>query len=208
MAHQRTKVRCRPSLFANIKGTLVKKAFLLFFEAKMRKSRFMLRLALLVLLIAATVCVAIAQVRKPSFDRYIAKIERPRAHGVDFRSDAGARAFRTRLSHAFRGGVNFAGHYIVAGWGCGTGCISGAIIDSRTGKVFWPLPLYALAVWYAGDSYIEKPVEFRRNSRLLVIRGSPGVKDGDPEKPNGEYYYEWTGRELRQIGFFPYKSEG
>jgi len=114
---------------------------------------------------------------------------------------------RTRLSEALAGGVNFAGHYIVAGWGCGTGCISGAIIDARTGNVLWPLPLNALGVWYDGQNYADEPVAYRKNSRLLIISGSPGVRDNEKDKPNGKYYYEWNGKDLKLIKFVPFKTQ-
>jgi hypothetical protein len=114
---------------------------------------------------------------------------------------------RTRLSEALAGGVNFAGHYIVASWGCGTGCISGCIIEAKTGKAYWPLALNALGVWYDGENYADEPVEFRKNSRLLIIRGSPGVKDNQPEKPNGEYYYEWKANNLHLVKYIPFRSK-
>jgi hypothetical protein len=142
----------------------------------------------------------------PAFSAYPASVEKARVNSINFKNNPGAKSFKTRLTEAVRGGVNFAGHYVVAGWGCGTGCITGAIIDARTGTVLWPLPLYSLGVWYDGNNYADEPVEYRKNSRLLIIRGSPGVKDNDPEKPNGEYYYEWTGSELKQVKFIPYKT--
>src|ERR1700754_1179935 len=46
-----------------------------------------------------------------------------------------ARLFRTRLRENARNGVNFAGHYVAATWGCGSACWSFAIIDARTGQV-------------------------------------------------------------------------
>lgn len=168
----------------------------------------MRRTLLLVFLIVSLVVTSVAQqTKKPTFSGYPVTVEKARVRSIDFKNEPDARAFKTRLTQAIRGGVNFAGHYVVAGWGCGTGCISGAIIDARNGKVYWPLPLYALGVWYDGASYVEKPVEYRKNSRLLIIRGSPGVKDNDPEKPNGEYHYDWSGNELRLVQFFPYKAE-
>lgn len=145
--------------------------------------------------------------RQPSFNSYRAAVEKARAKSINFTNNAGARTFRTRLSEALGDGVNFAGHYIVAGWGCGTGCISGAIIDARNGNVYWPLPLYALGVWYEGNSYVDKPVDYRKNSRLLIITGSPGVKDNEPDKPNGKYFYEWQGDQLKLIKFIPFKSQ-
>jgi hypothetical protein len=31
------------------------------------------------------------------------------------------------------------------------------------------------------------------------------VKDGDAEKPSGEYYYEWRNNDLSLVKFIPYK---
>lgn len=144
---------------------------------------------------------------EPAFTSYKVPVEKVTAKSINFKNDAGAKTFRTRLSEALKVGVNFAGHYIVAGWGCGTGCVSGAIIDARTGNVIWPIELYSLGVWYEGNSYVGEPVAYRKNSRLLIISGSPGVLDGQKEKPNGKYFYEWRGNALHQIKFIPFKSQ-
>lgn len=190
-----------------MKGTLFTKAFLLFFGVKMRKSRFMRRpLLLIVFILSLLISIAAQPAKRPAFSSFPTTVETAQAKSINFKNDPGARTMRTRLKEALAGGVNFAGHFVVAGWGCGTGCVSGAIIDARDGKVYWPLPLYALGVWYDGNEYVDKPVEYRKNSRLLIIRGSPGVKDNDREKPNGEYYYEWTGKDLKQVKFIPYKT--
>jgi len=141
----------------------------------------------------------------PAFSQYRAKVEKARARGIDFKRNPDARTFRTRLSEALAGGVNFAGHYVVAGWGCGTGCISGAIIDTRNGNVFWPEQFGGIGVWYGNDGYADEPVKYQKNSRLLVILGIPGVKQGQPDKPSGEYYYDWTNNHLRLIKFIPKK---
>lgn len=146
--------------------------------------------------------------REPKFKTYPATVENKRARSINFKGDPAARTMRTRLSEALSDGVNFAGHYIVAGWGCGTGCISGAVIDARNGKVYWPLPLYALASGTNPDgNYVNEPVAYRKNSRLLIITGSPGVKDNEKEKPSGKYFYEWLGNDLKLIKFVPIKSE-
>jgi len=89
-----------------------------------------------------------------------------------------ARMFRTRLKDAARGKPNFAGHFIVTTWGCGTECIGGAIIDAKTGRVFM-LP-FTLCCWAPGTVDENfKPVEFRLNSNLLVLAGTRNEKDGD-----------------------------
>ena len=44
-----------------------------------------------------------------------------------------AREYRTRLIEAASEKANFAGHYILAQWSCGTACVSGAVLDAITG---------------------------------------------------------------------------
>lgn len=47
------------------------------------------------------------------------------------------RTYRTRLREAAAEKPNFAGHYILAAWGCGAECVMGAVIDANTGRVSW-----------------------------------------------------------------------
>jgi hypothetical protein len=142
----------------------------------------------------------------PRFNDYPTRVEVARAKAIDFRRSPEARTFKTRLGQALRHGVNFAGRFIIAGWGCGTCCISGAIIDARTGVVYWPEQLNAMGVWYGDGDYADEPVKYRKNSRLLVITGSPGVRDGEEDKPSGEYYYEWRANRLRLVKFVAKES--
>lgn len=82
--------------------------------------------------------------------------------------DANSRTFRTRLREAGREKPNFADHFVVTTWGCGTGCVMGAIVDAAAGKVQW-FP-GTICCWYEMDEEVE-PVEFRRNSRLIILNG-------------------------------------
>jgi hypothetical protein len=169
----------------------------------MRKFAFMKRIFAILFFVSILAFAANAQ-STPKFSAYAATVEKARAKSIDFKRNPDARTFRTRLSEALHGGVNFAGHYVVAGWGCGTGCISGAIIDARTGNVYWPEQFNAMAAWYGESEYVDKPVNYRKNSRLLIITGVPGQKeDNAPEKPSGIYSYEWKNNRLRQVKFVP-----
>ena len=76
------------------------------------------------------------------------------------------REFRTMLSEASGRRPNFAGHYILTSWGCGSPCIMTVAIDVRTGRTSW-LPV-TLCCWPAG---IDDPRQFRPDSRLLILRG-------------------------------------
>ena len=160
----------------------------------------MLRITILSVFICLGLSAVSAQVA-PSFSRYGVPVERKSARSIDFRRSPGASSFRTRISSAFREPVNFAGHYILTGWGCGTGCIYSAIIDVRDGRVYFPMQLAGLGVAYNDTEYEEDPLVYRKNSRLLILKGSPGVMDNEADKPTGTYYYEWNGNRLRLVRF-------
>jgi hypothetical protein len=90
------------------------------------------------------------------------------------------RAFRTRLREAARQPPDFAGHYVLALWGCGTECIMGAAINLRSGRVAW-LP-GTLCCWYKGgqgETQEIEPVHYRRDSRLIVLNGMRNEREGD-----------------------------
>ena len=145
--------------------------------------------------------------RVPAFAQYPAKVEKARTKAIDFKHSYGADTFRTRLTNGLRGEVNFAGHYIVVGWGCGTGCISGGIIDARNGRVYFPNAFHDIGVWYDDNGYTAEAVKFRKNSRLFVISGISGDQEerSDDNKIWGDYYYEWKGNGLSLIKFVPRK---
>ncbi len=76
-----------------------------------------------------------------------------------------ARMFRSRLREDSRSGPNFAGHYAVVVWGCGTGCAQMGVVDSKTGRVYFP-PLEYMDI---PDVENEATRGFRPDSRLLVL---------------------------------------
>lgn len=87
----------------------------------------------------------------------------------------GQRQFRTRIRERAAQGPNFAGHFTIADWGCGTSCKSGVLVDARTGKVY-DVPFgilgYGQALKYA-DGSETGGLDYRLDSRLLIARGCP-----------------------------------
>ena len=145
----------------------------------------------------------------PAFDDYREPVFRGRAAALKLTTPE-ARGYRTRLREGARRAVNFAGHYKLQTWSCGTGCLQTAFIDAKTGEVSFPAELDGFIVCF----YDPKPVEsleealkFRKGSRLIVMSGYPVSERGKDEPKKGLYYYEWTGRELKLLKFEP-KSEG
>jgi hypothetical protein len=81
------------------------------------------------------------------------------------------RKFRTMLTQGASSKPNFAGDYILVVWGCGSGCADGAVIDPRSGKVFW-LPSLVVGCDSTCVGFVDKEfVEFRPDSKLLVLNG-------------------------------------
>lgn len=109
---------------------------------------------------ALTVCLALLATSAsaqsaalPTFSGYPAgPVYRGRVAPLVESSSPTARTFRTRTREAMAEGVNFAGHYVIATWGCGTGCIGGHIVDARTGRSVADLPFNTPYVTYELDS--------------------------------------------------------
>jgi hypothetical protein len=83
--------------------------------------------------------------------------------------------FASRLREAAKSPPDFAGRYKFAGWGCGSVYAAGAIVDLQTGDVF-PPPLGSpdRSGWerwmFAGGPVQGEYVEYRRDSRLMIVR--------------------------------------
>ena len=78
-------------------------------------------------------------------------------------SDPEASHWRTRILHACATeGVNFAGHYTVAEWGCGAMCQMLAVVDRMNGHVYFSgIPFDTLDGHYG--------VRYARDSRMILI---------------------------------------
>ena len=102
----------------------------------------------------------------PSFDAYHVPYQPIQTRSQVKITDAKSRQFKDELEYYADQPVNFAGHYVLASWGCGASCIIAAAIDARTGDVTW-LP-FTVCCW---ESDVTEPLTFRRESELLLVRG-------------------------------------
>jgi hypothetical protein len=120
------------------------------------------------------------------------------------------RLFRTRIRDGVTKGLgvmregkeqpgpNFAGHYIVIEWGCGSPCGMMAIVDALTGKVYTPpispegfmLPFLPVKVPGDPDAFVSwvAEVEFRLNSCLMIVKANPDPSKG---RSNYTFYFLW-----------------
>ena len=116
-------------------------------------------------------------------------------------SSPNAYNYRTRLREAAAGRVNFAGHYKLTTWGCGTQCETGAMVDALTGQVTF-LPFTICCEDWPIDSGFKR-ILFRKNSRLIVFSGLL-----NEEGTNGVHFYEFRdGRFERVSTRIPPNSE-
>lgn len=98
------------------------------------------------------------------------------------------RRYASQLRQAARRAPDFAGHYVLVTWGCGAGCVRAAAVDIATGQVSM-LP-FTVSNW---PLEVSEPLEYRLDSRLLVVRGSRN------EVGQGAYRYEFDGRRFKLL---------
>lgn len=149
---------------------------------------------------------AAAAQKVPSFKSYAVKVGRKESKQPDLASNKNARMFRTNLRNAAKEGVNFAGHYVFTTWGCGTSCLESAIIDARTGKVFFPSILQGVGAGFCDLPDDTETLVYKSDSRLLILSGFKGGAQNDANEGCGIFYFEWTGANFKQIKFIPKKS--
>ena len=85
------------------------------------------------------------------------------------------RSFRTMIRNGADSDVEFAGHYTIPRWGCGTDCNGFVIVDSISGRVYDGFGVAGLPFkWIEkhGGEEMER-MEFHPNSRLLKVNACP-----------------------------------
>ena len=108
------------------------------------------------------------------------------------------RQFRTRLRAGAQERPDFAGHYRFVGWGCGSLCAAGAIVDLKTGRVYPPPKTVEGSGWdrwiFAGGPVRGPLIDFRVDSRLMIVR----QPSADPLYEEARYY-EWQGTRFKLL---------
>jgi hypothetical protein len=85
------------------------------------------------------------------------------------------RTFRTVIREGAKADVEFAGHYTIPRFGCGTSCNGFYVVDSISGRVYDGFGVAELpGAWLERHSSenVER-MEFHPNSRLMKINGCP-----------------------------------
>ena len=99
---------------------------------------------------------------KHNFSEFPVVVYKSKLVPPDFKTDPKAKLFRTQIREQCKEkGINFAGHYTIAEWGCGSDCQQIAIIDRTNGKIY-----------YSGiqeDTDLSYGIKCRPDSRMLVL---------------------------------------
>jgi hypothetical protein len=135
--------------------------------------------------------------KAPRFEDYPAKVVRIARPAAPQLRTTEARMNRTQLRFGARAGDRFAGHYRLARLGCGAGCTDLAVIDSRTGQVWFDDELRSV-VDHAYNPFDR--VTVRPDSRLMMVSGAPNEDD----RRNGVAFYEWTGARFQLLKRYRY----
>ena len=89
----------------------------------------------------------------------------------DFASTPDAQGLESTILERYTGKPNFAGHYQVVSWGCGTGCQVFAVVDTVTGKITF------------APRSTQQGASFHLDSALFIL-------DPPRETPDHFAYYE------------------
>jgi uncharacterized protein len=133
----------------------------------------------------------------PKFDQFPTPVYFGPIGRLDLSSPE-AFSFRSRLREGSRQAVNFAGHYQLVEWGCGTECGTGATIDVLNGHVAFLPEVTVNGMESALDANF-RIFEFRPNSRLIVLSGQ-----SDVGQPLGAHFDLWDGSNLQEIATVPF----
>ena len=81
----------------------------------------------------------------------------------NFKTDPPALQFRTQIKNQCRSdGVNFAGHFTLTHWGCGSNCEEIAIVDRINGKIY-----YSNLISLSNSIFYE--VKYKHDSKMIVM---------------------------------------
>jgi ankyrin repeat protein len=77
------------------------------------------------------------ELRQPQFEDFSVSAVYKGPHApLDLSSNPEAQTYRTRLREGAKKPPNFAGHYVMVEWGCGTECTVYMMVDVKNGRVF------------------------------------------------------------------------
>ena len=111
---------------------------------------------------------------------------------IDFKSNPIAERYRTVITEKYNElEVNFASYYVITTWGCGSGCVTGVMVDIRDGLVY---SMPEDKDWGGNGTYIES----KKESKLLITVAVAQSPSGEIEERRK--YWEWN-EDLKKFKF-------
>lgn len=102
------------------------------------------------------------------------------------------RSYRTMLREGAKQGPNFAGHYTIVQWGCGTECWQAAVVDAKTGRIYQLPSTTGPRSYYFESTWLH----FRRDSRLLIMCTNCRLW---ADRECDQQYFVWNGETFMKI---------
>ena len=116
---------------------------------------------------------------------------------IDFKSNPIAERYRTVITEKYNEfEVNFASHYVITTWGCGSGCVTGVMVDIRDGIVY---SMPEDKEWGGNGTYIES----KKESKLLITVAVAQGPSGEIEEIRK--YWDWN-EDLKKFKFIKEES--
>jgi hypothetical protein len=106
--------------------------------------------------------------------------------------------FSTKLTEAAKEPPNFARHYRVTYWGCGSNCAAGAK-PSGTGWERW---IECTACFDGANN------EFHIDSRLMIVRCGLHFSERLQKNVPDMYYFLWEGNRFRRLLYVSGEAAG
>jgi len=116
---------------------------------------------------------------------------------INFKSNPIAERYRTVITDKYYElEVNFASYYVITTWGCGSGCVTGVMVDVRDGFVY---SMPEDKDWGGNGTYIESKKESKILKTVAVAQSSSA------EIEESRKYWEWN-EDLKKFKFIEEES--
>jgi len=128
----------------------------------------------------------------PMYVRYSVKVSFRGTPALPKHNTPSSRTFKTVIRKEVAAGANFADHYTLASWGCGSGCMAFSIVNDLDGTVYdFPYTVSSFGIWDSG-------VAWRRDSNAVHVVGS--LNEGNNL---ADRWYVWDGKKLNKVSEKP-----
>jgi len=145
----------------------------------------------------------------PTFEQYAAERSAPFSPvPLDLQSNPIARRHSTLIREQMTHGPNYADHYRVVSWGCGTSCSQFAVVNLKTGHVIILKGMYSVAhdINLRTDGFLpdtdskSNGFRFKKDSKLLVLVGAVVADHSKKVRfKEGASYYVLKGENLQFV---------